>query len=132
MSLLSNACVTMLLTTQLSIPHLSIRANGGGKIDMENVDAILKHTETVFTKYPVFSTRWDLRLAPVPSWTVVTKCIRWAFQHRTQLNQNQRLTIIVPPGKLASMIAFVLRSVGPSCPTYIGGNVTEADAFEAT
>ena len=128
-SLLANACVTMLLTTHTSVPHLLIQANGGA-VDTTTVELILKHTEDVFHKHSAFTTRWDLRQAPVPPWSVVTKCVQWALRHRRQLCKNRRLVILVPPGRLTTIISFVLHSVGPSCPRYVGANATEADAFE--
>lgn len=136
-SLVNNACVMMFLSTPVqlvplspSYPHLTIQAQGGD-LDMDTVDAVLKHTEDVLEKHDMFSTRWDLRSCPLPSFSIVSKCLRWAIRHRSKLNaQNQRLTVLVPPGKLQSVVAFVLKSFGPSCPTWVGDKAEDADTFE--
>ena len=95
---------------------------------------MLAAVDTVMDKGEVFHTSWDLRKLSAPP--PLTQCVRtvdWGFRNKARLDAlNQRLTILMPDSLsgLASVVHWMLGTLAPKCPVYLGNDAAKAACFE--
>ena len=127
--LFQSACV--LVTFSSPDRHLTIQALSTGPVDDASVDKLFELTEGLLqpTEQP-FMTTWNLKNCRTPSRQIVFKCIKWALQHKNDLNtKNKRLAIVSGSSTVNNVVKFVLKVFGPSCPTFVGSNEESAFGF---
>jgi hypothetical protein len=127
--LYASSCARVTLSQDLTL-HIAAQ-EGAVSVSEEDVTAVLAATENLMAQNLEFQTLWDLRACPVPSVTVVARCVRWALKHKPLLDRlNRRLAVVVPAGRaLAALVATVLTTFGPTCDVHVSSNQVDAARF---
>lgn len=127
--LFQSACVLVTLTP--SNRHLTIQALSSGPVDDVSVDKLFEITEDLMKpgEQP-FMTTWNLKNCRTPSRKIVFKCLKWALEHKSDLNsKNKRLAIVSGSNPVNAVVKLVLKAFGPSCPIFVGTNEESAFRF---
>lgn len=127
--LFQSACVLVTLTP--SNRHLNIQALSSGTVDETSVEKLFEITEDLMKPgEDSFMTTWNLKNCQTPSRQIIFKCIKWALQHKTDLNsKNKRLAIVSGSNPVNAVVKLVLKAFGPSCPIFVGTNEESAFRF---
>ena len=127
MILFQSACVVASFVD--AEQHLIIQAKPAD-IDETSVDQLFKITEALMQEKDAFQTTWDLIECRNPSIKITSKCIRWAMSHRKLLNsKNSRLAVVSKSRPINAVVSLVLKTFGPSCPTLVTSEKSEAVNF---
>lgn len=131
-ALLYNSSSVRVTLSRDRLLHIAAQP-GGTSVSDDDVTAVMAATEALMAEGVVFSTVWDLRLCPVPSVGVTTRCVQWALKHKATLDKlNQRLGVVIPNNRaVAVLVATVLTTFGPTCEVRVSSNQVEALQFMA-
>lgn len=113
-TLFQSACVILSMENR----HLKIQALNS-PIDDQSVNMMMLETEKLLQDKKPFTSTWDLRECHIPSMAITWKCIRWAIEHKSALDEyNTELTINCD-NTLRKIVNLVLRAFRPKCPVHV-------------
>lgn len=132
--LFESAIARVTLTTSSNRTRsLCIESLGDGSlgIDEFTVSGVLNATETLLEDGVPFKTMWKLKTCPVPSPSIVFRCLRWALMNKRRLDaSNRRMAIVLPHRPpILLVVNQVLRAFGPKCPVHATSDEREAEQF---
>jgi hypothetical protein len=132
-TIFQSGSVKMIFESRCNPPHLLIQSvPDSGPITLQDISSVTNETEKLLNAKLQFKTTWDLRHCPVPTASVVLKCMAWAIAHKRQLDaQNTRTAIILNPNSksVLAVVNTVLRMFGPRCPVRVTNDQRDADHF---
>lgn len=106
--------------------------NGSLPIDDETIKGVFKATEDLFEYGSLFKTLWNLKNCPVPTPSIVYRCLTWAIGHKRDLDRlNIQMGIVLPVDRpvILNVVNAVLRAFGPRCPIRATSSLEDAEAF---
>ena len=106
--------------------------NGSLPIDEDTIKGVFNATEDMFEDGRTFKTLWNLQNCPVPTPSVVYRCLTWAIGHKRDLDRlNIAMGIVLPVNRpvILTVVNSVLRTFGPRCPIRATASLEDAEAF---
>ena len=107
-------------------------ANGSLPIDDATIEGVLNATECMLKDGRTFKTLWNLQNCPVPTPSIVYRCLTWAIGHKRDLHMlNIAIGIVLPVNRpvIMTVVNSVLRAFGPRCPIRATTSLEDAEAF---
>lgn len=108
--------------------------NGSLPIDDDAIEGVFNATEEMFEDGRTFKTLWNLQNCPVPTPSIVYRCLTWAIGHKRDLDRlNVAMGIVLPLNRpvIMTVVSGVLRAFGPRCPIRATASLDDAKAFLA-
>lgn len=101
-------------------------------IDEDTVSGVFNATELMLGDELEFRTLWDLRSCPIPTPSVVLRCMGWAMRNKRTLDQyNLAMAIVLPSTRptMLLVVNHVLRAFSPKCAVRATADVEDARVF---